>query len=413
MSTRSANAIDASELEQVVCVMFHLHAGTGLMSTLLDGHPNILNTPDNILLGFYEFWDKYGHLSAGQIVSSFLDDYAVLFDAGATCKAPRVDPQVGDLLNWTSLGAERDEKLEVDQEAFKRVMADLLGTEDKVSRKLFFQALHVAYAEALGRRVKDPQIVFGLHVPHPPLLQNFFDDFPDGKFLQMLRHPIPNLGSDFRVAHLSGLLEPTTAASIVSIALGGPFVPRERRSQWHGVRLEDIHQNPRETMQRICDWLQLPWDETLLKSTINGKQYWNEKGRPQVTGPNNVIISQRHEEYFPAFDRFRLNVLSVKVCLAHGYEVQARHRWIVTRLLVLPLLVIPLKIELICLFSELRDPLSSGNSTIGPRPRSVIARIPEALYAFYRGRRVMLGAWLRLFTKETNQLEIISVGLAS
>jgi len=407
MSTKSINNLDVHQLEQVVCVMTHLRAGSGLMSSLLDGHSNLIGTPDDILLGYYEFWDKYGHLPANQIVSSFLEYYAVLFDAWGTCMCPRAHPQVGDLLNWTTLGADRNEALHVDQEGFKRVMTDLVGTEDKINRKLFFQALHVAYAEALGRQVEDPQIVFGMHIAHAAPLRKFYEDFPDGKFLQMVRHPISNLGSHFMHYRESGHLSPTTASSAIGVVVGRPDVPLQRRSQWRGVRLEEIHQNPRETMQRVCDWLQIPWDDALLKSTVNGKQWWNEKSEPQVTGPSDVIISQSFEEYIPAFDRFRLNVLSAKRCLADGYEVKAIYQWTATRLLVLPLLVIPFKIERMCLFSVRQGPPSSDDSTIKPKSKSVISSISGAIHGYYRGRRVMVGAWLRLFTKEHNDLEMI------
>ena len=407
MSTASINNVEVAQLNRVVCIFTHLRAGSGLMSSLLDSHPNLLSTPDDILMGFYEFWDRYGHGPADQVVSDFLEYYAVLFDAWGVCMCPRVGRRVGDLLNWTELGADRNEKLSVDQDVFTRVMNDLIGTDNKVSRKLFFQAVHAAYAEALGWRVNDPQIVFGLHIPHAHLMQKFLEDFPEGKFLQMVRRPVAALGSHFRHYRSSGDLHPTAAAGMVARAVSGPTVPPETRSQWRGVRLEDLHQQPRETMQRVCDWLQIPWDETLVKSTVNGKQWWNEKSRPQVSGPNDVIPSDDHKDYLPAFDRFRLEVLAAKRSLADGYEVDAKHRWIVTRLLVLPLLAIPLKIELASLFAVRWGPHARGATEIEPKPAPIVHRVLEALHGLYLGRRVMLAAWLRLFKKPNTDLEMI------
>ena len=161
-------------------------------------------------------------------------------------------------------------------------------------------------------------------------------------------------------------------------------------------------------MQRVCDWLQLPWHETLLGSTVNGKQWWNEKSELQANEPNNDVISSHiYKDYIPAFDRFRLNVLSAKICRGHGYAVKARYRWFATRLLILPLLAIPLKIEFMSFFSVRWGPFSKGLSTVDPRTKSIIARMPKALYGLYRGRRIMLGAWLRLFTKDDSRLEMI------
>ena len=47
--------------QKILAVLCYLRSGSGFMSSLLDGHPNII-TPDDIIKDFYNFWDKYSSL---------------------------------------------------------------------------------------------------------------------------------------------------------------------------------------------------------------------------------------------------------------------------------------------------------------------------------------------------------------
>ena len=89
MTAELGVAIDATKLNRVVAVMTGMRSGSGLMQSLLDGHPNTVATPDCILMGFYEFWDQHGHQPAQELLSSFIDYYACLFDAREECKCPQ------------------------------------------------------------------------------------------------------------------------------------------------------------------------------------------------------------------------------------------------------------------------------------------------------------------------------------
>ena len=289
MPAGSATSIDVRELNRVVCVMTHLKSGSGLMSSLLDDHPNLISLPDDILMGFQEFWDSHHHLAPAELIAAFNVYYAVIFDARDTCDSPRLGSNIGDLLNWENLGDDRNECLQVDREWFERRMTELIGQDSPVSRKLFFQAVHLAYAEAQGRDIKDPVIVFGLHITHTWLVESFLEDFPDALFLQMIRHPIWGTGSHFRGLHSTGYMDPTVGFGTMYWALycGIPY-PAENRERWLGVKLEDVHLKPRQTMQALADWIGIPWNESLLQSTLNGKKWWNDKKGIQVNGFNNV-----------------------------------------------------------------------------------------------------------------------------
>lgn len=403
-TTGSARAIDVKGLNRVVCIMTHIRSGTGLMSSLLDDHPNLLATPDCVLYGFYDcFWDDHAHLPASDLLSAFMERYAVIFDARDPCLCPRLNNEkIGEALNLTNLGPDQDQPIQVDRDIFTQSMMEIIGRENPVSRKLFFQAIHVAYAEAQGRKIKDPVIVVGLHISHPWLVAGVLEDFPDAKFLQMIRHPIYGVGSHFRLYHRGDTVyAPIQAVGTLYWALyAGIPVPAENRANWRGIRLEDLHQRSRETMQALADWLGIAWNDSLLQSTCNGMKWWNDSGALRIAGFSNSVIDQRYEEYLPKFDRLRLNVLFASKLAAQGYHVGYWQRSIVAGLLVLPLLVLPFKIELLSR-THLKAYLPPG--------ASFLHRLRATINLLYRGRRFAAGAWLRMFSRKYDELPLLEL----
>lgn len=39
------------------------------------------------------------------------------------------------------------------------------------------------------------------------------------------------------------------------------------------VRLEGLHRQPKKTMMAIYGWLGIPWDDSLMRSPMNGLKY--------------------------------------------------------------------------------------------------------------------------------------------
>ena len=171
---------------------------------------------------------------------------------------------------------------------------------------------------------------------------------------------------------------------------GIPLVPGYASSS-RAVKLEDLHSNPRKTMEKVCRWLGLKWDETLLKSTFDGIQWrgelkptsqkWNISGSPQISGFSQATISQTYEKYISSFDEFRLSILAAAVFRAWHYPLPTWYSSLAARALVMPLLFIPLKIELLSMVT----------------PSMSWRYIYSTLKDFLRGRRVLLRAWLATF----------------
>ena len=110
---------DASKINRVICVMSYQSSGSCLMTSLLDFHPNIISTPDDVLGGFHDFWGEMGHLNRDDLINKFIESYAMLFDARLKNSG---NVYSGEILGFTKLGLNRDELLYVDKEKFKNSM---------------------------------------------------------------------------------------------------------------------------------------------------------------------------------------------------------------------------------------------------------------------------------------------------
>ena len=175
------------------------------------------------------------------------------------------------------------------------------------------------------------------------------------------------------------------------------------RVKWRAVKLEDLHRNPRQTMEKVCGWLDLPWNDSLLKSTVNGLQWWNEKNCLQVSGPNEAILKQNYYgNLVPAFDRFRFGILFSSYLVAWNYPVMAWQTSFLAKFLILPLLLLPFKIEIISLYCA----KSLFGNDERPLPQRLINTVCESLRSALITKKRLVLLW-RLSFKKSDAVELL------
>ena len=162
----------------------------------------------------------------------------------------------------------------------------------------------------------------------------------------------------------------------------------ERNSR--AVRLEDLHQDPETTTQRLCHWLGIDWHQALLASTFDGKLWhWNVRGET-LSGFQSQTISRRHDDVLSGFDRLRLRFLLADKHAAWGYRLPSWFGRAPLRLAALGLWLLPLRME----------------TALGAKPgakRSAWQR----LRAYMDLRVTLVGIWWRLFRQPLPLLELI------
>ena len=81
------------------------------------------------------------------------------------------------------------------------------------------------------------------------------------------------------------------------------------------VKFEDLKCKPHEQLHALCDQLEIPWSDTLMQTTLHGEQeFYGE-----VTGFDLAPVYRTHEEFFSAFDRFRISLIAGAWRKKYGY----------------------------------------------------------------------------------------------
>jgi hypothetical protein len=114
----------------------------------------------------------------------------------------------------------------------------------------------------------------------------------------MIREPIQNAGSLSkhifgityrRMVYVSPLRsvvvqiisnnEMMTHFGLPGVSLNGktPYFPDGKKVESRAVKLEDIHENGKDVMKKISSWLDIYWDDCLLKSTVMSLLWHNRR----------------------------------------------------------------------------------------------------------------------------------------
>ena len=428
-------------LNRVLAIQNYGTCGSKFLMSLLDGHPNILSMPSLYMMDFYSFWPENVDRHFDSTVKEFVKRKYYWFD-----------PEGYAPWGTDKMGPGRDESVYVDRDLFINNLCAAAGGRDVVSRRLFFQSLYSAYAASIGRSLDlDPTqyiLLYPFSTMRPEWTAGILGDFPDIRFIHCFREPIQNFGSSFKllVTRWGGFVNinnVTTALVVIYLLLLDSYIPDpppikmsgfspilDDRSRSRVLRLEDLHQRSAETLNKLCDWLEIPWDDGLVESTYDGKMWWNRPESAQVTGFSPKPISRNHDDIISKVDRYRLEVLLSQLKARMGYATVSLRETPVNRMLFSALLLLPLKTELLSilpsrfslprtfrLLSNLRE-----NVRTMIRRRSLrigVGNVPEELYLFFvnwilliplrsyvKGRVGLFRAWKQLSDEE---LEVVSV----
>ena len=373
--------IRPEDLRRVVSIHYYGRSGSLFLQSLLDGHPQVVMLPGTYLAGFCRFWKIFGKLPALKLLAAFITNYDILFDARSPVPVFEVGSNAGETLGFDSMGENRDRALGVDRDQFmEALLAHVIRVcddpnVDQLSRRFFLQAIHAAYAWALGRRPagKDMVIVLQIHNPYFDQVEPLYQDFgANVKFLHCLRDPIQALGSWY--SHWwEACTGPDPKGAPPQLELAGAAIargidhakpifaqyahhfPHDLRAReviaWaikntRGVRLEDLHTQSRATLERVRAWLGIEWQDSLLQSTFDGQPWhYRTTGGATVKGFQQTSIAKKHADVFTSFDRFRLKLLFADQFQAWGYAIPRALTWRPLSYLAAVLWLLPLRME--------------------------------------------------------------------
>ncbi|WP_455176101.1 sulfotransferase [Azospirillum largimobile] len=339
---------------------------------MIDNHPDVLCLPGLTGIQYYSMWrgailnNPIKPLSMGSLLSFISWWFRPLYDPA--------EIDIG--LGLDGLGPDRSQHPCVDRtlfhDHFRAIRNRLLKeagvpsdvydeSRHEVYRRCLLQAVYMAYEAARGR---DPDamtsMLFPSHSCAPEDVADLVRDFPDHRFVYMVRHPVAVYDSAIKSVSLLAQ-ERSAAIDVFRTCINqllldeAPQVhgygkrvyslyryPAVRKDLCVAVRLEDLHRNGRGTMERLARWLGISWSETLMESTFSGKTWWNRPMSKRVNGLNRSMAATGNFKNATEFDAKRIRLLMSGIFKHYGYQEETGR---FADLLSMTLLLLPFQAE--------------------------------------------------------------------
>jgi hypothetical protein len=307
-------------------------SGTTLLQSLLDGHPQILSLPGLHGQQLLVHWGYYAGsnriYNKTDIYTQFMRDFSYFYDPG----------KMNNGLGLMDMGIRHDEKACVDKNLFEQYLQAEWEGLDNISRKQFIVSVYRAYSKALGRSINEEgYLLYPIHSLNKKYALWLIEDFSEVRFLHIIREPVQSIGS--LAKHINKnpdwnkyyLLSCVTAQMLGDYTIHAgdwnahgmrPYVQDSDNGliQSRAVRLEDIHRDTKTTLSKVCDWLNISWNDILLQSTFDSKLWHNRPESIRQSGVGSKTISQQHEDLLSPFDRLRLDYLARPFNHYYGYK---------------------------------------------------------------------------------------------
>ena len=298
----------ADKLNKIATLLPLGRSGSLFFHSLFDGSKDIATIPGVYFKGFFgngvwqRLYNKKEKNWKKGLVERFLRMYEAVFDANSSAPVPG-DPMsgktgIGVNCGLTNMGENQDIALKVDKYKFKEKLLELLDNYTEISQKEFFKLIHIAWEE-----IKDPPqknkklILYHIHNPTISEFAKFIKLFPESKNIFIVRNPIkaaeswmytqwPDEEKLQIIEKMNIETKKNTLKFILSNAYGRLFTMLlfsrnliNISKNTYAVKLETLKEHPKETMQKICDILEIEFDKELLKSEFLGYKYYGPKSK--------------------------------------------------------------------------------------------------------------------------------------
>ena len=292
----------------LVVAMAYGRAGSILIQSLFDSHPNVLTLPH---LGAMYSLIPSSIDDLDRQIEWFIDRFPTIFDTSRGGYFSDSNEFVA-----AKFGADGNEDLHVSLPNFKRRMLDLVKEyrssvdNRRLTRKQFFILIHLAYG--LCVRPFDvgeiKYIFYHTHVHVDDEWQNMLEDFPHLYFIGMTRDPRQDWAS-WKKIHASRMQRDIRNVPPLCLFLSEYYyskstyeldslVERLNPDRIRIIDLEKLHVLNEKAMTHLCGWLDIDFNECLLKSTFNGLQWHGNAAsgkRVSALNPNMTQNAWRNE----------------------------------------------------------------------------------------------------------------------
>lgn len=276
------------------------HSGNVFFRGILDGHPNILKWGDNALNdNLFVYCIRLAGEKSEDVMPVFKKIYREEFAF-----------QSEEFICW---------------DKFEENANEMLSLKDTFTSQELFVIFHISYVEMLfGYKQRDLNTKMIYWEPHmfpredfPYLAQWLDDEQINGKTVLILRDMMVRTGSLYQHSHKwyrdSLAREP---GIYVEEIVEDNMSPQH----WEefAMRFEDIKLHPQRELRKFCARLGIPWLDTMLRVTDNGRPC----GYEEIFDFDLKPVFNKNEEMLSEFDRFRIAISNSLYQKRYGYTYE-------------------------------------------------------------------------------------------
>ncbi len=315
---------------RLIALLHFGRSGTGLLHSLIDGHPEISTLPSIYLRGYFNagVWNRLSAEGFRRLPERFADEFAVLFDSNSPESHPGGGAEnpsyLGKSEGMTCVGENRNEALSLSRDRFCAECHRLIKGLDNIDPKSFLMVVHAAYEKVIGTKTRKQTVFYHIHNPDDFAKLNFLRYAPEARLVMMIREPVESCESWIRTPFDENA-HPRMVYRIITMLFAiDQIVFRAQASV--GVRLEDLKTRPKETIRALCAWMGVKEAASLYQMTAQGKKWWGDPSSPNydvntampafATAPSQRPVGS----VFSAQDQFILRTLFYPFRVRFAYQ---------------------------------------------------------------------------------------------
>ncbi len=211
-----------------------------------------------------------------------------------------------------------------EKKIFNESMKEMLSKKEIFTSQELFILLHAAYGKIWEKGTIDVSKMMVYWEPHF-ISRKKLEDYAiwlkntglvQGSIVNVVRNTYIRRGSAIKGVKGYGQDMPGVNRHIFSYAFSGLNEEKRVYDNWHRIviKFEDLKCRPKEVLLYICRVFGIAWSDILLETTLHGKPREGD-----IMGFNLAPVYRLYEEYFSAFDRFRLMLAAGLWQKEHGY----------------------------------------------------------------------------------------------
>lgn len=317
------------------------NSGSAFFGTLMDGHPNVINIAmlGNLVPLKDIYLERLQYLEGKELVLETASQMSPYF----VSQVPDEDyfPMLSRLASrfFLNESGQPEQRVYIDPAKFVSALSAELFDRGRVSFSVLMKAIFAAYANSTGRNCRPGQPYWMFFMRHK---ENYDmcemdellapEDFDRLEYWFIIREPIQHWFSWLKRFVLEEKPEslwypgrPDQYVGRLSCDLG-LMLEKTERTQGKVVkvvRFEDAKRKTRATMERVCEWMGVAFDEKMLDTTTNGiVVYFPSSGTARsVLSAQDTTAVDRNDfsRLLSDYDIFRLNLAFQHFKRTYGY----------------------------------------------------------------------------------------------